>query len=56
MIPEIQQLKVYYRNKLLVMGKDYNIENREIVFTRMVERRFVRINWCEVVNTKGVIK
>lgn len=42
---EIQELQVYYKGKLCVYKKEYDIVNKEIVFHIPVQKRYVQIHW-----------
>ena len=47
---EIQNLKVYYKEQLMVCGKDYIIENRQIKFKNEVNRRYVKITYETIIS------
>ena len=42
---EIQQLKVYYKNQLLIFKKDYDIINNKLTFRKPVQNRNIIIKW-----------
>ena len=42
---EIQNLQVYYKNEKLIIGKDFEIENYELIFKRMINKRYLKIFW-----------
>jgi len=46
---EIQNLYVSYKNKKLFHGVDFKIVDHELVFKKMINRRYLKVSW-EIVN------
>lgn len=46
---EVQHLRVYNKGILCIIGKDYNIINREVIFIKPIQRKNVTVRW-EIIN------
>lgn len=48
----LEQLKMYYRGKLLKFGDDWKIDKRHVLFLKSFNRRFIQGRWEVVKNVK----